>query len=112
MEETSAYYSRKLKTFPSVEAVVMQFIVSLSLFNKEQKKSLEEITFSINQKLKTNTQFKEILRRVIPNLDEFKKEEIESVLNSFLEDNDEIVLGLKNNLYFVKEFKSSYEKLN
>ena len=112
MEEDNIYYARKLATFPSVEAVVMQFVVSLSLWNQNEKKSLEEITFAINQKLGTNQEFKTILQRVIPNLEEFSEAEIESVLNSFLEQNEEIVLGLKNNLYFVKEYGKNYEKVN
>lgn len=110
-EENRCYYSRKLATFPSVEAVVMQFIVSLSLYNQQERKTLEEITFSINQKLQTNNQFKTILKRVIPSLEVFQETEIESVLNSFLQVNDEIVLGFEKGFYFVKEYGKNYEKI-
>ncbi len=112
MEETqNYYYSRKLATFPSVEAVVLQFVVSLSLYNYEERKSLEEITYAFNQKLKTNSQFKTILRRVIPNVEELSNEEMESILSNFLESNEEIVLGLKNGMYYVKEYGKNYERI-
>lgn len=106
------FYSRKLAVFPSVEAVVMQFIVSLCLYNTSQKKSVNEITYALNQKLKTNQKFKEILNRVINGITEFQEEEVESVLNSFLEQNDEIVLGCEKGLYYVKEYGKNYEILN
>ncbi len=107
-DKEDVYYSRKLATFPSVEAVVMQFVVSLCLYNKEQKASADEICFLINQKLKTNQNFKSILQRVIPKLEEFSLMEMESILSSFLEDNDEIILGKQKDMFYVKTYGKNY----
>lgn len=109
-ENEHVYYSRKLAVFPSVESVIMQFVVSLCLYNKMQKASADEICFLINQKLKTNNNFKNILQRVIPNLEEFSVMEMESILSSFLEENNEIVLGKHKDMFFVKEYGKNYEK--
>lgn len=109
--EQTCFYSRKLATFPSIEAVVMQFIVSLKLFNKTKKASLNEILNSLNEKLETTPQFLEVFKRVIKDFEKFDKSFLEHVLNSFLEQNEEIELGLENDLYFVKNYGKNYERI-
>ncbi len=110
-QENNHYYSRKLAIFPSIESVVMQFVVGLCLYNENQQKPLDEITFMINRKLETSEKFRKILDRVLPGIQEFSNDEMESVLNSFLFPNEEIVLGVKNGLYFVKEYGDNYERI-
>ena len=105
------YYSRKAVPFLSVDAVVMQFVVSLCLFNKNESASVQEITKSLNQKLETNEKFKAILNRVIKGISKFKESEIQTILDKFLTKNEELELNKKGNKYFVKNFGKNYERI-
>ncbi|MBR1925479.1 MAG: hypothetical protein IJ837_01325 [Clostridia bacterium] len=105
------YYSRKSVPFLSVDAVVMQFVVSLCLFNKSEKVGVQEITKSLNQKLETNEKFKTILNRVIKGLNEFKESDIQTILDKFLSKNEELELSKKQDKYFVKNFGENYERI-
>ena len=110
-EFENCYYTRKLTTFPSVEAVVMQFIVALCLYDKNQKRTINDILIALNQKMQNVVEFKNIINRVIPNLEKFESYQIESVLSSFLIPNNELILGVSGDLYFVKEYGENYEKV-
>ena len=109
--EQTCFYSRKLATFPSIEAVVMQFVVSLKLFNKTKKASLDEILNSLNEKLETSPKFLEVFQRIIKDFKKFNEGFLENVLNSFLKPNDEIELGFENGFYFVKNYGKNYERI-
>ena len=105
------YYSRKPIPFLSVDAVVMQFVVSLCLYNKKEMADVKTITKLLNQKLKTNEKFKAILNRIIKGLNEFNESEIQVILDKFLTKNEELELGKIGDKYFVKSFGKNYERI-